>query len=133
MTHLAVRRNEDGGGSRLFLRLAGVLVKFPASDGGQHDSLPFVAMCLLWVLLPIQASPPPPIRPQKSICMGLIQNPPARHLPAPQKKPYIYKKTSGTLGTLGTAPVSPVVIGLVGIHTQIFTWVPVGTALLFRA
>lgn len=68
--------------------------------------------------------------------MGLIQNPPARHLPAPQKKPYIYKKTSGTLGTLGTlgtAPVSLVVIGLVGIHTQIFTWVPVGTALLFRA
>ena len=52
--------------------------------------------------------------------------------PAPPKKPYIYKKTLGTLGTLGTAPVSPVVIGFVGTHTQIFTWVPVGTALLFR-
>ena len=32
----------------------------------------------------------------------------ARHLPAPKKKPYIYKKT---LVTVVTAPVSPVVIG----------------------
>ena len=50
--------------------------------------------------------------------MGLIQNPPARHLPVPPKKPYIYKKT---LVTVVTAPVSPVVIGFVGNHTQIFT------------
>jgi len=49
------------------------------------------------------------------------------------KKPYIYKKTPVTVGTVGTAPVSPVIIGFVGTHTQIFTWVPVGTALLFRA
>ena len=121
MAHLAVRRNEDGGGSRLLLRLAGVLVKFPASNGGQHDSLPFVAMCLLWVLLPIQASPPPLIRPQKSIYMGLIQNPPPRHLPAPLKKPYIYKKTLMTLMTLMTTPETRVVIGFACHHIQFFT------------
>lgn len=52
---------------------------------------------------------------------------------SPKKTVYIYKKTLGTLGTLGTAPASPVVIGFVGTRTQIFTWVPVGTALLSRA
>ena len=66
-------------------------------------------------------------------CMGLIQNPPARHLPAPQKKPYIYKKMLVTVVTVVTVPVSPVVIGFVGNHTQIFTWLPLVTALPFRA
>ena len=66
-------------------------------------------------------------------CMGLIQNPPARHLPAPLKKPYIYKKTLVTVVTVVTAPASPVVIGFVGNHTQIFTWLPLVTALPFRA
>ena len=65
--------------------------------------------------------------------MGLIQNPPARHLPAPLKKTYIYKKTPVTVVTVVTAPVSPVVIGFVGNHTQIFTWLPLVTSLPFRA
>ena len=42
----------------------------------------------------------------------------ARHLPAPQKKPYIYKK--GVV-TLVTTPESPVVIGFACHHIQIFT------------
>jgi len=54
--------------------------------------------------------------------MGLIQNPPALNLPAPQKKPYIYKKRVMTLVTLMTTPESPVVIGFACHHIQIFTW-----------
>ena len=69
--------------------------------------------------------------PAKVNLHGVNQNPPARHLPAPQKKPYIYKKTPVTVVTVVTAPVSPVVIGFVGSHTQIFTWLPLVTALLF--
>ena len=46
------------------------------------------------------------------------------------KKPYIYKKTPVTVVT---APVSPVVIGFVGSNTQIFTWLPLVTALSFQA
>ena len=49
------------------------------------------------------------------------------------KKPYIYKKTLVTVVTVVTAPESPVVIGFVGNHTQIFTWLPLVTALPFRA
>ena len=52
---------------------------------------------------------------------------------SPKKKPYIYKKTLVTVVTLVTAPVSPVVIGFVGNHTQIFTCLPLVTALPFRA
>ena len=49
---------------------------------------------------------------------------------SPKKTVYIYKKT---LVTVVTAPESPVFIGFVGNHTQIFTWLPLVTALSFRA
>lgn len=45
---------------------------------------------------------------------------------SPKKTVYIQKKTLVTVVTVVTAPASPVVIGFVGTHTQIFTWVPYG-------
>ena len=78
------------------------------------------------------AAPNPPVK----VNLHRVNSKSARHLPAPQKKPYIYKKTPGTVGTVGTvgtAPASPVVIGFVGTHTQIFTCLPLVTALPFRA
>ena len=69
--------------------------------------------------------------------MGIVAytgKPAALNPPAPQKKTvYIYKKTLVTVVTVVTAPESPVVIGFVGNHTQIFTWLPLVTALPFRA
>ena len=46
---------------------------------------------------------------------------PPRHLPAPLKKPYIYKKTLMTLMTLMTTPETRVVIGFACHHIQFFT------------
>ena len=68
-------------------------------------------------------------KPPAKVNLHGVNSKSARHLPAPQKKPYIKK----TPVTVVTAPVSPVVIGFVGNHTQIFTWLPLVTALPFRA
>ena len=46
---------------------------------------------------------------------------------------YIYIKTLVTVVTVVTALESSVVIGFVGNHTQIFTWLPLVTSLPFRA
>ena len=53
---------------------------------------------------------------------------------SPKKTIYIYiKKTLVTVVTVVTALESSVVIGFVGNHTQIFTWLPLVTSLPFRA
>lgn len=63
--------------------------------------------------------------------MGLIQNPPVRHLPAPQKKPYIYKKTQNRLLPLLPMAESLVSHGFHGNKTHILTLLPFVTASVF--
>ena len=76
------------------------------------------------------AAPNPPAK----VNLHGVNSKSARHLPAPPKKPYIYiKKTLVTVVTVVTALESSVVIGFVGNHTQIFTWLPLVTSLPFRA
>ena len=77
------------------------------------------------------AAPNPPVKVNLHRVNSKSARPPSAR--SPKKKPYIYKKTLVTVVTLVTAPVSPVVIGFVGNHTQIFTCLPLVTALPFRA